>query len=115
VRRHPLLHAGVVRDAVQQELAHALRRVPGEARSCGGEQKRRVVTFRGLARRDRKWPLNDGQIPNPNVVRVAPGSDYRRVEGNRRASRNGRVSDLPPETPTTIRNLFIGGRHMGAA
>jgi hypothetical protein len=39
----------------------------------------------GLARRDREWSLNEGQIPNPNVVRVAPGTGYHRVEGNRRA------------------------------
>jgi hypothetical protein len=49
--------------------------------------------------RQRKWPLNDGQIPNPNVARVALGTGYQRVEGNRRASRNGPVSDLPPEIP----------------
>jgi hypothetical protein len=36
----------------------------------------------------------------PNGVRVAPGTGYSRVEGNRRASRNGPVSELPPETPT---------------
>ena len=47
-----------------------------------------------MARRDRKWPLNDGQIPNPNGVRVAPGTGYHRVEGNRRVSRDGPVSDL---------------------
>jgi hypothetical protein len=28
-----------------------------------------------------EWSLNDGQIPNPNIVRVAPGTEY--VEGNR--------------------------------
>jgi hypothetical protein len=37
------------------------------------------------------------QIPNPNVVRVAPGTGNRRVGGNRRASRNGSVSD--PHNP----------------
>jgi hypothetical protein len=59
-------------------------------------------------RGDREWSLNDGQIPNPNVVRVALGTGYNRVEGNRRASRNGRASDLPPETPNvTIRNFCI--------
>jgi hypothetical protein len=53
-------------------------------------------------------PLNDGQIPNPNVVRVVHGTRYHRVEGNRRASRNGPVSDPPPETPqVTIRNFFV--------
>jgi hypothetical protein len=39
--------------------------------------------------------LNDGRIPTPDVVRVAPGTGYNRVKGNRRASRNGPVSDLP--------------------
>ena len=60
---------------------------------------------------DREWSLNDGQIANPNVVRVALGTGYHRVEGNRRASRNGPVSDLPPEIPTnvTIRNFCIAG------
>jgi hypothetical protein len=48
------------------------------------------------------------KIPNPNVVRVVHGTGYRRVEGNRRASRNGPVSDLPPEIPNvTIRNFCI--------
>ena len=42
-----------------------------------------------LARRDREWSLNDGQTPNPDVVRVALGTGYHRVEGNRRASRFG--------------------------
>jgi hypothetical protein len=51
--------------------------------------------------------LNDRQIPNFRVVRVALGVGYHRVEGKRRASRNGLVSDPPPETPTVaIRTLF---------
>jgi hypothetical protein len=58
--------------------------------------------------------LNDGQTPSPNVVRVAPGTGYCRVEGNRRASRNGRVSDLPPETTNvTIRTFSIAVRAVG--
>jgi hypothetical protein len=57
----------------------------------------RIVT-QGLARRDREWSLNDGQIPIPNVVRVALGTGYHRVEGNRRASRNGPVS-VPTRNP----------------
>ena len=53
--------------------------------------------------------MNEGQIPNIRVVRVALGTGYNRVEVNRRASRNGRVSDLPPEIPNVpIRNLFTG-------
>jgi hypothetical protein len=48
--------------------------------------------------------LNDGQIPNFHGVRVHVSTGYNRVEGNRRASRNDLVSDLPPETPdVTIR------------
>jgi hypothetical protein len=63
-----------------------------------------------MARGDRKWSLNDGQISNFRGVRVAPGTRYHRVEGNRRA-KNGLVSDLPPEIPTvTIRNFCIGVR-----
>jgi hypothetical protein len=56
-----------------------------------------------LARGDRKWSLNDGRIPNPNGVRVAPGTGYHLVQGNRRASRNGGVSDPAPETPSAKR------------
>jgi hypothetical protein len=86
-------HAGV--------LASASRRRPsrspcGSSCACAAHttpsgtatEKLRIVTL-GLARRDREWSLNDGQIPNPSVVRVAPGTRYHRVEGNRRASRNG--------------------------
>jgi hypothetical protein len=48
--------------------------------------------------------LNDGQIPNFHGVRVHVSTGYNRAEGNRRASRNDLVSDLPPETPdVTIR------------
>jgi hypothetical protein len=59
--------------------------------------KLRIVA--GLARRDREWSLNEGRIPNVRGVRVSPGTVYRRGEGNRRASCNGPVSDLPPEIP----------------
>jgi hypothetical protein len=38
---------------------------------------------KGLARRDTEWSLNEGRIPNPDVVRVAPGSSCHRVERNR--------------------------------
>jgi hypothetical protein len=49
----------------------------------------------------KKWPLNEGQIPHSRVVRVALGARYNRVEGNRRASRNGLVSlSLTPKIPT---------------
>jgi hypothetical protein len=42
--------------------------------------------------------LNDGQIPHFRIARVQASTRYNRAEGNRRASRNGLVSDLPPET-----------------
>ena len=57
----------------------------------------------GLARGDRELSLNDGQIPNPNVARVAPGMVYHRVEGNRRASRNGPGERSPTRNPSSRR------------
>jgi hypothetical protein len=70
-------------------------------------QKWRNVTLRFLARGDRKCSLDDGQIPNSRGVSAHVSTGYNTGEANRRASRNGRVSDLPPEIPTvTIRFLF---------
>jgi hypothetical protein len=57
-----------------------------------------VRSAKGLARGDRKRSLNDGQIPNPSVVRVARGTGYLRVEANQRASRKGVASELPTDT-----------------
>jgi hypothetical protein len=51
------------------------------------------------------WSLNNGQIPNPSVVRVAYGTGYHRGEGNRRASGNGPVSEPPPENPNVTDSL----------
>jgi hypothetical protein len=70
-------------------------------------QKLRIAMLRfGTGRQ--KMGLDDGEIPNFRGVRVHVRTRYNRVEGNRRASRNGRVSDLPPEIPTvTIRNFFV--------
>jgi hypothetical protein len=75
-------------------------------------KKLRIVTLRfGTARQ--KLLLEDKQISNFRVVCVALGTGYTRVEGNRRASRNGRVRDLPPETANaTIRCTLI--REVGA-
>jgi hypothetical protein len=58
-------------------------------RQCGG-------VHLGQCQRlgDREWSLNEGQIPNCRGIRVHASTGYNRVEGNRRASRNGRVSDL---------------------
>jgi hypothetical protein len=49
---------------------------------------------------DRKCSLNEGQITTFRVVSVHVSTGYNRAEGNRRASRNGRVSELPPENLT---------------
>ena len=40
-------------------------------------------------------------------VRVDVSMGYNRVEGDRRAWRNGRVSDLPPETPYTSNSQLL--------
>jgi hypothetical protein len=55
-----------------------------------------------------KWSSNEGQIPNTRGVRVHVSTGYHRVEGNRRASRNGRVSDLPPETLRSVLTSSCG-------
>jgi hypothetical protein len=54
----------------------------------------------GWARGDRNWSLSDGQRPDLRVVRVPLGTGYNRVEGNRRALRNGRVSSSPTRIAT---------------
>jgi hypothetical protein len=63
-----------------------------------------------LAHGDRNWSLNEGRIPNCRAVRVHVSTGYYRVEGNRRASRNGLVSDLPlkslPSRIATFASLY---------
>jgi hypothetical protein len=87
----------------------------GQPNSPSVRPERLRIVMLGFARRDRKWSLNDGQIPNFHVVRVALGKGYNRVEGNRRASRTSRVSDLPAENPNVaIRNLGRLQRPSGA-
>ena len=55
----------------------------------------------GTARQ--KMALNEGQISRFRGVRVALGTGYHRVEGNRRASRNGGVSSISHPKPLTLR------------
>jgi hypothetical protein len=64
------------------------------------------------ARGDRKCPVNDIQIPNFRGVRVHVSTGHNRVEGNRRASRNGRVSSSSTRNPYryTIRDFCIAER-----
>jgi hypothetical protein len=47
--------------------------------------------------------MADGQIPNFRVVGVHVSTGYNRVEGTRRGSRNGLVSDLSRPQPLTLR------------
>ena len=65
----------------------------------------------GLA--DREGSLDEGQIPTFRGVRVHVSTGCNRGEGNRRASRNGRVSDLPPPN-NSIRNFVIAEHHTPA-
>jgi hypothetical protein len=57
----------------------------------------------------RKWPSNEGQIPNFRAVREHASTGYNRVEGNRRASRNGRVTSSPTRNPLTSRFATVAG------
>jgi phosphoenolpyruvate carboxylase len=50
--------------------------------------------------------VNDGRIPNTRGVRVHVSTGYNRVEGNRRATRNGRVN--PKSLTFTISFFGIG-------
>jgi hypothetical protein len=93
-RRLPPLHTWKARRWDQRRREECFARLRYTAMGKVANRDGRV-----WARRDRKWPLNEGQSPSVRGVRVAPGTGYTRVEGNRRASRNGHVSDIPPENP----------------
>jgi hypothetical protein len=63
--------------------AHTRRRLACESRCHTANAKaanRNSRVWHGAT----EWPLNDGQIPNPDAVRVSSGTGYHRVEGNRR-------------------------------
>jgi hypothetical protein len=94
-----------IRDLLLQQLSASTTLA---SQTIAAAQVRRPTASRLGTARQETMPLNDGRIPNPAVVRVAPGTGYNRAEGFQRASRNGPVSDLPPEIPkVTIRHLFI--------
>jgi hypothetical protein len=59
----------------------------------------RIVTVRDWHGAARKWSLERCTNPNCRGVRVHVSTGYNRVEVNRRASRNGRVSSSPSRTP----------------
>ena len=83
---------------------------PGNVRCPTAVKKWRIVTLRvwhGMV-------LERWTNPNTRVVRAALGTGYNRVEGNRRASRNGRVSSSPTRIlKVTIRNFFIAACRAG--
>jgi hypothetical protein len=76
-------------------------RLAGGVKEEDGKQRRKSCESdcERFARGDRKWPMNEGQIPNVRGVRVALGTGYDRGEGHRWASRNGRVSLSPTRNP----------------
>jgi hypothetical protein len=64
-------------------------------------------TRKGLARGDRNLLLERGTNPKrPRRTCKYVSTGYNRVEGNRRASRNGRVSDLPTRNPSNDSQMF---------
>jgi hypothetical protein len=97
-RAQPVLRraGGAARRARPRVLPHG--GAPRRGALQGGVVQR-CTTFanrdaRGLARRGREWSLNDGQIPNPNVL----GVPSCRGESAGVAKRP-RERDLPPEIP----------------
>jgi hypothetical protein len=78
-------------DGVAQETAWR-----GERR--GGMRNRRAPVRRGAVRREEE----DYEDPVDYAVRVHASTGYTRVEGNRRAWRNGRVSFALPHLTRTL-------------
>jgi hypothetical protein len=106
------VHGGVgdVLDHHGDAVLPAPPQYTGGARENGAhsEMKRKCESNdSGLARGDRNWPLHDGQTPAYRGVRVALGTCYNTVEGNRRASRNGRVSSSPTRNPCRYDSHFF--------
>jgi hypothetical protein len=62
-------------------------------------EKLRIVTVAFGTGRQRMALERGAQLPNFHGVRVALDTGYHRVEGNRQASRNGRVSLSPTRNP----------------
>jgi hypothetical protein len=58
------------------------------------------MAVRSAAGRQRRGPLKpEGRIARLRGVRVHASTGYNRAEGNRRASRNGRVGSSPTRNP----------------
>jgi hypothetical protein len=101
-----------VADSVLSALCRSVADSADSAQLDGQAEEKEGARFTLLfgTARHREWSLNDGQTPNLNLVRVATGTGYHRVEGIRPASCNGGVSDLPPEIPNvTTRDFFWAG------
>jgi hypothetical protein len=99
---------------VGRAATYDMVRVPhtlGAYSKQGRCKKLRIVTLGFGTGRQKKWPSNEGQLPNVRVVRVAVGTGYTPGEGNRRAWRDGGVSSSPTRVPISpIRNFCIAVR-----
>jgi hypothetical protein len=83
---------------------------PGPTAQGTAMQKLRIGRL-GLGTGRQKRVLDDGHYPKLSRCTCTCEYGERWLEGNRRASRNGRVSDLPPEIPNvTIRTFCIAVR-----
>ena len=110
----PILVVGVWDQDVSERMAAVYPQLYQQVRYSDGTVANRYArVWHGATE---NGSLNDGQIPQKWFVLVHASTGYNRVAGNRRASRNGRVSDHPPEIFTvTIRNLFIAVRVCSGA
>jgi hypothetical protein len=93
--------AQLVAEMGARKWAHIAQQLP---RRNGKQCRERWHNHLDPSIRREEWTAEevrpaDGHTPNLRDLRVALGTGYHRVEGNRRASRNGRVSDLPPGIP----------------
>jgi hypothetical protein len=88
---------------------HSCRRSAASLPCLAATRTLRIGRLGFGSRGDRKWLLNDGQLPNFRVVRVQyVSSGYSPGEGNRRAWRNSRVSSSTTRIPLgPIRKLHI--------
>jgi hypothetical protein len=89
-------------------LLAALRLTGGVLREHPANAKKVANRNGRVWRGGREWSLNDRQIPNPNVVRVALRYEVPSCRGKPAGIAYGPVSDPPPEIPlVTIRNFVF--------
>jgi hypothetical protein len=89
---------GSAADRVSSIHAASERRIPTW---CTPTNKSRIETLRFGAGRQREVLERMDKAQTFRAARVHVRTGYSPVEGNRRASRNGLVSDHPPGIPTS--------------